>query len=356
MMLAHEIDGAVGETRSVMFADGRPARIDILRWSDEGRRARWGELFVARVRTADRARRGAFLDLALKDEQGFLPFDAHGHMRIAPNEHRAVVEGETLVLRVTREGANGKSPVVEFVETLSAPAPLGRRARAPRDEELAGVQGADAETRVRIDAALDEALARDAGLRGGGRLIVERTAALTAIDVDAGGRRGSPDPEIFARDLDIEAAHEAVRQLILRSQGGLAAIDFVSLRGAENRRQVEAALKQAAKSDHWGMILAPMSRFGVVELSRAQLTRPVRDILCDETGAKTPETLALEALRAIERESAAARGRKIVARLPARAADWLDANVIPWRAALEARIGVYWEIEAGGAQTDVRAL
>jgi Ribonuclease G/E len=122
---------------------------------------------------------------------------------------------------------------------------------------------------------------------------------------------------------------------------------------------VEAALKDAGKRDSWGVMFAPMSRFGVIELSRAQLTRPIANILCDESGGPSAETTALAALRAIERETATARGRRIVARVAAPVAAWLDAGDIPWRAALAARIGAHWEIETIDAAApdaiDVRA-
>src|SRR5262249_835349 len=181
---------------------GRPARIDIRRWSDDGRRARWGEIYAARVRAAEPGLRGAFLDLGLKDEQGFLPFDAHGHIRLGRNTHRAAVEGEAILARITREGANGKTPVLAFVEDAPSHPRLGRVVRAERDEEEAPPP-ADPEIRERIDAAVESAVSRVAPLDGGGRLIIERAAALTAIDVDSGGRRGSGDSEAFARALNI---------------------------------------------------------------------------------------------------------------------------------------------------------
>ena len=349
-------DGAIGETRRVMFEDGRATRIDIARWSDEGRRARWGSLYCARVRAIDAGRRGAFLNLGLKDEQGYLPFDSHGHMRIGENQHRPVIEGEALIVRITREGAAGKNPVVGFIEDAPPGAPTERIIAHERDQDPQAIPPETLERREEIDVAIDAALAPTVPLKGGGHLTIERTSALTAIDVDAGSRKGGGDSDLFARDLNIEAAQEAMRQLILRGQGGIAAIDFVSMRGAERRKEVEAALKEAAKRDHWTAIIAPMSRFGIIELSRAQLTRPIADILLDRAGNKTPETIALEALRAIERENASVRGRKIVATLPQAAIDWLDQMTIPWRTALEARIGVLWEIEAGGAKTEVRAV
>ena len=158
----------------------------------------------------------------------------------------------------------------------------------------------------------------------------------------------------------MEAAREAVRQLRLRAQGGIAAIDFVSMREAPNRKAVEQALKAAVLHDPWNPIFAPMSRFGVVELSRAQYSRPIRDVLLDADGRKSIETVALETLRMIERETNQARGRKIVAGVAPDVATWLEAKEIPWREALEARIGGYWEIEPvktlARERIDVRAV
>ncbi len=143
--------------------------------------------------------------------------------------------------------------------------------------------------RADIDATIDEVLSQRIVLAGGGAITIEPTTALTAIDVDSAGRTGESDPERLALALNIEAAHEAMRQLRLRAQGGLAAIDFVSMRQAENRKAVEAALKAAGHGDPWGPIFAPMSRFGIIELSRAQYMRPVRDVLLDADGRKSAE-------------------------------------------------------------------
>src|SRR5262245_22079793 len=59
------IDASVGETREALVRRGKPIALRVMRTSDEGSRARWGELYCARVREMDRRRRGAFLDLGL---------------------------------------------------------------------------------------------------------------------------------------------------------------------------------------------------------------------------------------------------------------------------------------------------
>jgi hypothetical protein len=63
--------------------------------------------------------------------------------------------------------------------------------------------------------------------------------------VDAGGRAGSGDPERFALDLNVAAAHEAARQIRLRGLGGVIAIDFVSLRSKGHNKQLEEAVRAA---------------------------------------------------------------------------------------------------------------
>ncbi len=345
------LDGAVGETRYLLVRRGRPMTLTITRWSDAGRRARWGEVYAGRVRKVERALRGAFVDLGLKDEQGFLPLSAaRGEIR----------KGQALAVRIAREGTRSKGPVLDTLSDVEPGAPLTRMDRREEDEAHDRAAPADIETRRAIDATIDEALSMRVPLAGGGAITIEPTTALTAIDVDSAGRTGEADPERLALALNIEAAHEAMRQLRLRAQGGLAAIDFVSMRQAQNRKAVEAALKEAVLRDPWNPQFAPMSRFGIVELSRAQYMRPVRDVLLDADGRRSAETVALEALRAIERESAAARGRKVAAALAADVADWLSANHIGWRDALIARIGSHWDIEiaphAAREKMDVRAV
>jgi Ribonuclease G/E len=353
------IDGAIGETRHALVRGGRAITLTITRWSDAGRRARWSETYAGRVRSVEPSLRGAFLDLGLKEEQGFLPLDAQGLAAFARTEKHAVREGEALAVRIAREGVRGKGPVLALVAP-SAGQGVGRITRPEADEARDAAGPARPETRARLDEAIEEALARQAPLPGGGLITIEPTAALTAIDVDAGGRKGGADPERFACEINIEAAREAMRQLRLRAQGGLVAIDFISMRQAENRKAVEAVLREAARDDPWGPVIAPMSRFGVVELSRAQYMRPVREVLLDADGRKSVETAALEALRAIERETAAAHGREVVATLAPEVASWLEAEEIAWRPALIARIGARWRIEAGSGaprgRLDVRAV
>jgi ribonuclease E/ribonuclease G len=106
---------------------------------------------------------------------------------------------------------------------------------------------------------LEEALGREVMLAGGGSLIIEATAALTAIDVNGSGR---------PLEVDLEAVPELARQLRLRRIGGIVVIDFVDLDSRSDRARLGAALRAAFAADPAEVQLYPMSPLGLVELSR----------------------------------------------------------------------------------------
>jgi Ribonuclease G/E len=333
-------DAAIGETREVLLRNGVPFALHVSRWSDSGRRALWGETYSGRVRTIDRRRRGAFVDIGLGDVHAFLRLDARSGVGGAH-----LTEGQSVLVEIVRETARDKSAVARLLGAADGLSP-GLRERPESDLALDAATPTSPETRARIDQIVDAALARRAPIAGGGALIIEPTAALVAIDVDAAGRGGAQEPERFARELNLAAAAAALRELRLRNLGGIIAIDFVSQRDRPARDAVVAALKAAAVDDPWGTIIAPMSRFGVVEMSRGQLRQPLAERLLDADGRPSAETMALKALRGMEREARTARGREVIARVAPETAAWLEAATIGWRAALNQRIGPRWRIVA----------
>jgi ribonuclease E len=352
-------DAAIGETREALVKRGRVIALRVARASDAGARARWGEVYAARIVSVDRRRRGAFVDLGLTGDAGFLPLDSAGKARLGKSDSCDVTDGQGVVVRVAREAARGKNPVLELA---GAPHPGGapQRLEQPQcDLDLAEAQPADAAMRENLDAAIEAALAREAPIPGGGALIIEPTAALVAIDVDSGARAGTGDAERFALELNIAAAEEAARQIAVRGLGGIVAIDFVSLRRAEDRARLVAAAKSAFAGDAWGVQIAGLSPFGVLELSRRQLRAPLHETLCDADGRLSVESLALAALRAVEREGGASPGRRIACTVAPAVKGWLDAWAFDWRAALDNRLGARWSLDAAPGpreKIDARAL
>jgi ribonuclease E/ribonuclease G len=142
--------------------------------------------------------------------------------------------------------------------------------------------------------ALETALGPEVPLPGGGRLLIESTAACVAIDVDGGGR--SP------LEANLGAVGEIARQVRLRNLGGTIVVDFVDLPHKHERQRLEDALKKAFRHDPAPLDIHPMSPLGIVQISRARRGQPLADRFrapcrcCDGSGQVTSPRAAAERL------------------------------------------------------------
>lgn len=109
---------------------------------------------------------------------------------------------------------------------------------------------------------------RRADLMCGGYLVIDRTEALTVIDVNTGKYIGSQQLEDTIFSVNMEAADEIARQLRLRNIGGIIVIDFIDMQLSEHKEQVIARLEEAIKSDRIRCRLVGMTGLGLVELTR----------------------------------------------------------------------------------------
>jgi Rne/Rng family ribonuclease len=156
--------------------------------------------------------------------------------------------------------------------------------------------------------ALDEALADVVPLPSGGRLAIEATRALTAVDVDSGGEDAASFHETALR-TNLEAASEAARQVRLRAAAGLIAIDFIDLDSPASRALVDEALARAFSADPLRIRVAPLSEFCVAEITRQRRRQPLQLALtepcrhCGQGRTPTPEFLARRLLRELRRRS-----------------------------------------------------
>ena len=157
---------------------------------------------------------------------------------------------------------------------------------------------------------LEERLAaiydRKVELPSGGAIVIEQTEALVSIDVNSAKNRDSGDVETTALMTNLEAAASIAEQLVLRDLGGLIIIDFIDMEKRENQRLVQVALRRALGTDRAKIQVSPMSRFGLVEMTR-QRQRPSHKLVasaecpyCAGTGSiKTAESFEIDVMRAI---------------------------------------------------------
>jgi Rne/Rng family ribonuclease len=155
----------------------------------------------------------------------------------------------------------------------------------------------------RLDRALEEVLAPGVPLPGGGRLVIQSTEALVAIDVNSGRDVQAPDLEETAYRTNLAAATEVARQIRLRDLAGLIVIDFIDMDDPAHRAEVDAALAGALAADRHKLRVIPLSDFCVAQITR-QRRRPTLERLlgrgcavCGKGTVLRPEAEARRLLR-----------------------------------------------------------
>lgn len=159
------------------------------------------------------------------------------------------------------------------------------------------------------EAKLEKLLRPTIWLKSGGTLILHRTEALTAIDVNSGKSAGKRTLEASLVALNTEAAIEAARQIRLRDLGGIILIDFVDMDREESRAAVLNAFMQHIAGDRAKHHVYGFTQTGLLEMTR----RPVHGSLSEQTEVRcscchgagvvpSAEATAHAALRSIRRQ------------------------------------------------------
>ncbi|MBI5103236.1 MAG: Rne/Rng family ribonuclease [Nitrospirae bacterium] len=166
-----------------------------------------------------------------------------------------------------------------------------------------------------------------------GYLVIDKTEALTAIDVNSGRSRKEENIESTAFKTNMEAAEEAARQLRIRDIGGLIVIDFIDMESSKNRRELEKRLREVLATDKAHAEISGISKFGMVEMTRERLRPAYLETInkkcdkCDGTGIiKTDEMTAVSAFRSIHVRAAKGGVKTITCRLPVESLNYLLGN------------------------------
>ncbi len=308
-----------GELRVAAVAHGQLVDYALHR---PGAAAAPGAVFRGRVTARAPAMAGVFMSLGPGAEPGFLPDSAGG---------AGAAVGTVRVVRVVRAAQGGKGPrlaaLADAPESAGAPGCLAAAPSAAT--RLASLHAAapvlvdDAAALARLRPELggrlrlvprafdDEVEAqvaalgqREVAFPGGGRLVIEPTSALVAIDVDLGaaasGRHGKTAAHVAANEAAIA---EIARQLRLRSLGGPIVVDLAGL-SPRRRAALAPAFERHLAGDPAATRFLGFSALGLAELLRPRTEAPLHEALASAHGA------ALAALRALAREVAAAPWRE----------------------------------------------
>jgi len=156
-----------------------------------------------------------------------------------------------------------------------------------------------------LETKIAKALSRKVWLKCGGYLVIDRTEALTVIDVNTGKFVGGSSLEDTVLKANLEAASEIAKQVRLRDIGGIIIIDFIDMHEHEHQQMVLDALKQALKKDRTKSTVVGMTGLGLIEMTRKKVKQELSTVLyvdcpyCDGSGKMlSPESVA----RKVEKE------------------------------------------------------
>lgn len=329
------IEKAIGETRAAVYEGRRMVELYVDRpWQTT---PRTGDNYIGRVTSVDASVAGAWVEIGGGATPALLPFAAQKDM---PKS----VEGQGVEVSILRSQIGPKGATLRY---------LGERGGTPglvkkldlRDRLLKRFPDLafDEASVNAVDSACETMLA----LPGGGAITLEQTQALLAIDVDKGAA-------ISAAAAANEAAKLIASQLRLRGLGGLVVIDFPNLRQPKQRKTLERTLEAACEADPNVTKFNALSRFGVIEMTRAKPDLSLDEVLNTKQGEPTVETQALRALRRLTREAAVSPGAKLELSVTPEIDMWLESAPFDWRAELSDRIGARFTITTG-ASVDVIA-
>jgi ribonuclease E len=152
---------------------------------------------------------------------------------------------------------------------------------ADRIQRWTGEQ--DLFTQYRVDEQIAKAMDRKVWLPSGGTLVIDRTEAMTVVDVNTGKFVGSGgNLEETVTKNNIEAAEEVVRQLRLRDIGGIIVIDFIDMVLESNRDLVVRRLLECLGRDRTKHQVAEVTSLGLVQMTRKRVGAGLIEVFSEE--------------------------------------------------------------------------
>ena len=172
-----------------------------------------------------------------------------------------------------------------------------------------------------IEEEIDKLGAREVELKSGGFLVIDKTEALTVIDVNTGKYVGKTNLGDTVYQTNLEAAAEILKQIRLRDIGGIIIVDFIDMEKDSQKEALLAYLREAVKHDRAKTNIIDITPLGLVEITRRKSRSNFESIIysecptCQGRGRiESPETVAIRIsrdIRRMEHKSHAANGYEI---------------------------------------------
>ena len=206
-----------------------------------------------------------------KNNQGSAPILIHEEPDISVKVIRAHLG--TNFKKLLIEGGKHFEEIKEYINDTSPE--LNEIIEAYNDE-------LDLFERYHIEDQIKKALDRKVWLPSGGHLIIDRTEALTVIDVNTGKFVGKDSLEQTVYENNLEASEEIARQLRLRDIGGIIVIDFIDMESVKRQEELLNKFKQELAKDKTRTQVFNISRLGLVEMTRKNVSAGLIESFSEE--------------------------------------------------------------------------
>lgn len=130
-----------------------------------------------------------------------------------------------------------------------------------------------------VEREVEKALRRKVWLKSGGHIVIDRTEALTVIDVNTGKYVGKTDLASTIFRTNLEAIGEIVRQITLRDIGGIILVDFIDMENEQHRKRVLQALNEAVRKDRAKIHVIDLTGLGLVEITRKRVYQDLEEVM-----------------------------------------------------------------------------
>ena len=169
-----------------------------------------------------------------------------------------------------------------------------------------------------LDEEIEKMGAREIALKSGGSIVIDKTEALTAIDVNTGKYVGKSNLAETAYRTNLEAAAEILKQVRLRDIGGIIIVDFIDMEGTGHKEKLLEYMREQVKQDRTKTNIVDITALGLVEITRKKSRQNFESIrfsecpCCHGRGRiESPETVCIDIsrdIRSMERFSHARAG------------------------------------------------
>lgn len=332
------VEKGVGETRAAAFDDDEiPVSLFIWRDRKLDHSARLGDIFAAIVRSVDKGRAEAFVELSN---------GAAGYFNLKQGQP-VPDEGQRLNVIVRAEAHDEKAALVRPVSKEARLLTANEALSAWMSKLGAGFDDCgqtEVEFSSEIDAVFDQILSEQVTLQGGGALYIEQTRAICAVDVDAAGRGADA-----GEGLNVVAVRQLARQIVLRRLGGTIVIDLVGAPKGARAESLKTLMKSELKAlGVTGTNILNPSPLGLMEMT---LPRGYRSV-CEYAPGVDGSGYAALMFRAVLREGILNRTAQIEVRIGKQIADFLQKSEFDWHSALADRIGNRFTVTSDSSMTD----